>query len=223
MRKRFDRANYGPSWLEVTLGALLSVIVGVVLATAYFVFKPVTKVKELPKEPVAGTVYYIEGSRDYGNARRLAAKQKFFLRGGSVVLNEDELNSAANPVTAPLPPGTEPPPPANGVTPGAPNFRIHDGLLQVAVPVRYKYDAFAIDQTLLVQAIGTFARRGEGIVFVPKKMYVGSCPLEKMPQAMEFLMKKFFDKQTFPPDIVAAWSKLSEVTIEGSTLKLTMP
>ena len=48
---KFDRAHYGPSWVEVILGALLSLALGVVLAVAYFVARPVTLVKELPKEP----------------------------------------------------------------------------------------------------------------------------------------------------------------------------
>jgi len=223
MRKRFDRARYGPSWIEVIFGALLSVVLGVVLAVGYFVFKPVLKVKELPKEPVAGTVYFIEGSRDYSNARRLVAKQKFFAKGGSVVVNEDELNSAANPVTAPVAPGTEPAPPATVLSAGAPNFRIHDGLMQISVPVRIKYDLFDVDQVVLVQAFGTFARKGELISFVPKTVYVGSCPVQKIPHAVDFIMKKFFESQPVPPDIAAAWPKLADATVEGSTLKLTMP
>jgi hypothetical protein len=209
--------------MEVILGALLSLVLGVVLSAAYFVFKPVTKVKELPKEPIPGTVYFIEGSRDLSNARRLVAKQKFFAKGGSVVVNEDELNSAANPVAAPLPPGTEPAPPPTVLSAGAPNFHIHEGLLQISVPVRIKWDLAYLDQTVLVQAIGTFARKGESIVFVPKTMYVGSCPVDRIPHADEFIMKRFFETQPVPPDIAAAWSKLAEVTIDGSTLRLTMP
>jgi hypothetical protein len=180
-------------------------------------------VKEIPKESIPGTVYYIEGSRDYSNARRLTAKEKFFVKGGSVVVNEDELNSAANPVTAPLPPGTEPPPPTTILSAGPPNFRIHDSLLQISVPVRIKWDLINFDQIVLVQAIGTFARKGESIVFAPKTMYVGSCPVERIPHAEEFILKKFFETQPIPPDIAAAWGRLAEVTVEGSTLKLIMP
>lgn len=226
MRKRFDRARYGPSWTEVILGALLSAVLGVVLAAGYFVFKPVTKVKELPKEPIPGTVYYIEGSRDYSNARRLIAKEKFFIKGGSVVVNEDEINSAANPVTAAAPgaaPGTEPPAPATVISAGAPNFRIHDGALQITVPVRLKYDLVSVDTVVLIQATGTFSRKGESIVFVPKTMFVGSCPVTRIPRAVDFIMKKFFESQPIPPDLAAAWSKLVDVTVEGSTLRLTMP
>lgn len=223
MRKRFDRARHGPGWFEVIFGAALSIFLGAVLAASYLMFKPVTRVKELPKDPVPGTVYYIEGSRDYSNARRLSAKMKFFLKGGSVVFNEDELNSAFNPVAATPVPGTEPPPPPNGFSPGAPNFRIHNGLLQIAVPFRYKLDAFGVDQTLLVQMEGTFAHKGESIVYVPKTMYIGSCPVQESPRTVERFTKEFFAKQTIPPEMAEAWSKLADVTIEGSTLRLTMP
>jgi hypothetical protein len=221
---RFDRANYGPSWVEVIFGAILSLALGVVLAAAYFVFKPVTRVKELPKEPVASTVYYIEGSRDYGNARRLIAKQKFFVKGGSIVVNEDELNAAASPVTAPVAPGSEPAPAPTGLlTPGAPNFRIHDGMMTISVPVRLKLDAVALDQTILVQATGGFVRRGDSFAFVPKNVYVGSCPVERIPRAVDLVINKFYAAQPIPADIAAAWTHLSDVTIEGRALHLTMP
>jgi hypothetical protein len=224
MRKNFDRARYGPSWFEVTLGALLSVVLGVVLAAAFFVIKPVATVKELPKEPAVGMVYYIEGSREYSRARRLTAKEKFFIKGGSVVVNEDELNTAANPVSAPVPPGSTPPPvPANMISPGPPSFHIQEGVMQITVPVRVKADIAFLDSVVLVQAKGGFARQGDTFVFVPKTMYVGSCPVERLPMAMDFVMKKFFASQPVPADIVAAWSKLADVTIEGSLLKLTMP
>jgi hypothetical protein len=221
---KFDRSHYGPSWIEVILGAVLSIVLGVLLAAGYFVFKPVTKVKELPKEPAAGTVYYIEGSRDYSNARRLVAKQKFFLKGGSVVVNEDEINAAASPVSAPVTPGSEPAPaPATMVTPGSPNFRIHDGMVQISVPVRLKVDLVYVDTTVLVQATGGFLRRGSTFVFVPKTVLVGSCPVDRIPRAVEFVMKKIYDVQPVPEDIAAAWAKLADVTVEGTTLRLTMP
>lgn len=221
---KFDRSHYGPSWVEVILGAILSLALGIVLAMAYFIAKPVTRVKELPKEPAADTVYYIEGSRDYGNARRLIAKQKFFAKGGSIVVNEDELNAAASPVTAPVPPGSAPAPaPTTVITPGAPNFRIHDGQVTIAVPVRVKYDLFALDQIVLVQATGGFLRRGESFTFVPKTMYVGSCPMERIPRAVEFVLSKVYAVQPIPDDIAAVWGRLADVTVEGKTLRLTMP
>ena len=106
---------------------------------------------------------------------------------------------------------------------GAPNFRIHDGALQITVPVRIKYDLVSLDTTVLVQATGNFARRGDTIAFVPKTMFVGSCPVQRLPRAVDFIMKKFYETQPIPADIAAAWAKLAEVTVEASTLRLTMP
>ncbi|MEO6875535.1 MAG: hypothetical protein ABI222_12020, partial [Opitutaceae bacterium] len=171
-----------------------------------------------------GMVYHIDGSRDYANARRLTAKQRFFVKGGSVVVNEDELNAAANPIAAPVPPGSAPPPPPTTViTPGAPNFRIHDGALQLSVPVRLRWELASLDTIVLVQATGGFAKVGDTFVFVPKTVYIGSCPVERIPHATDWVMKKIYEAQTIPPEIVAAWGKLADVTVEGSTLHLTMP
>jgi len=127
-------------------------------------------------------------------------------------------------VTAPVAPGSEPaPPPAGLLSAGAPNFRIHDGLLQITVPMRIKSDMVFIDQIVLVQATGTFVRRGDVFVFAPKTVFVGSCPVDRIPKAVDFVMKKVFDSQPVPPEIAASWGKLADVTIEGSTLRLTMP
>jgi hypothetical protein len=229
MSRKFDRARYGAGWAEVTLGALLSIVLGVVLAAVFFIFKPVATVKELPKEPALGMVYYIEGTREYTRARRLTAKEKFFINGGSVVVNEDELNTAANPVAAPPPP--PPPgtptapntPPTMLIAPGSPNFRIADGSIQIAIPVRIKIDLANLDTTVLIQATGGFLRRDDTFVFVPKTMYIGSCPVERLPMVMDYVLRKFYYAQPVPEEIATAWHKLAEVSIQGSTLKLKMP
>jgi len=201
----------------------------VVLAAAFFIFKPVATVKEIPKEPVPGMIYYLEGSRDYSRARRLTAKEKFFINGGTVVVNEDELNTASNPVAAPLPP--PPPgapaapntPPTMLLAPGSPNFHIADGAMQIAIPVRIKIDLAALDRSILIQATGGFVRREESFVFVPKTMYIGSCPVERLPFVMDYVMQKFYYAQPIPEEITTAWRRLVEVSIQGSTLKLKMP
>jgi hypothetical protein len=228
MSLKFDRSRYGPGWLEVFLGTLLSAVLGVVLAAAYFVFKPVATVRELPKEPLPGVVYYIEGSRDDSRARRLPAKEKFFLKGGSVVVNEDELNTAANPLadlsqaakaaSANAPAATTP-----LLASAAPNFRIHDGSMQITVPVRLRMEVASLDLTIYVQATGHFVRRVDTFVFVPSTMYVGSCPIERMPAVMSLLEDKLLRAQPIPADIMAAWSRLADVMIDGSNLRLTMP
>lgn len=218
MNKKLERELHGPSWTEVILGAVLSLLLGVVLAAVYLVLKPVATVKELPKEPAADVVYYIEGTRDLTKSRQAAAKQKAFVQGGSVVLNEDELNTllgvtpkAADPAAAPA---------EKTITPGTPNFRIRDNVLQIGVPVQIKVAGFA--QNVIVQARGGFAQHGDTWVFDPTEFYVGSCPLQRLPAAEGFLMKQIMGGATIPEDLTAAWKRLTGVAVEDATLRLTV-
>ena len=48
-------------------------------------------------------------------------------------------------------------------------------------------------------------------------------PVERLPLVMDYMLKKFYYAQPVPDEIVAAWHKLVEVSIQGSTLKLKMP
>src|SRR5687768_12387337 len=103
-KSKLHRKLHGPGWVEVFFGAVLSVLLGVVLGAVYLVFKPVTSVKEMPKEPIPGMVYYIEGSREGSKIREVSAKRKLMAQGSSVVLNHDELNTLVKPPTAPREP-----------------------------------------------------------------------------------------------------------------------
>src|SRR5687767_11071379 len=99
-KTKTQRKIDGPGWFEVIFGAALSVALGVVLAAAFFIFKPVTTVKELPKEPEAKMVYYIQGTRDSSKTREVGAKRRLLVEGQAVALNEDELNTLVMPPTA---------------------------------------------------------------------------------------------------------------------------
>ncbi|MDB6167139.1 MAG: hypothetical protein JWM88_3 [Verrucomicrobia bacterium] len=236
MSKKVDRALYGPSWTEVILGAVLAAALGVVLAAVYLVLKPVTQVKEIPKEPVPGMIYYIEGSHDSAKARRLVAKQQAFLKGGPIELSEDELNLAVMPVTTSTPAKSAPPakgappaktpaaePEATGfLTAGASNFRLTSGRLQMSVPLHVKYALVGLDTTILVQSQGVFEKVGDVFVYQPDTVYLGSCPVHRIPMLKGMVMKKFLNADRFPPDMATAWDKLADVRIEGSTLKLGM-
>jgi hypothetical protein len=239
MSKKIDRAIHGPGWGEVIFGAVLSAVLGVVIGAALLILKPIVAVKELPKEPVAGAVYYIEGSRDTAKAKQALAKRKVFAQGQSVTVTEDEINSlaapAAAPATPPAPkPGEKAAPkadekaaPAPAATPvaggqlvaGNPNFRIRDGAMQIAVPVTISL----LDHKVTVQARGGFAKQGAGFVFEPSTLYVGSCPVQRLPFVGDLVRKQFLSAQAVPEDIATSWSKLAGVTIEGAALKLAMP
>ena len=222
MSKQTERN--GPSWTEVIIGAVLSFVLGVALAAAYLVFKPVAVVKALPKEPVAETVYYIEGSHDGSRGKAAAAKERELFQGRSIMLNEDEINAIiAPPSAAPAPakPGAkgQPAPATQTFTPDAPNVRIHDGVLQASLPVRIA--AFGwLDEKVILQATGTFAKSGDTFVFEPTEFYIGSCPVQRLPAVQSAIFKRVV--AAVPAELHEAWGKLTDVTVAGATLKLAV-
>jgi hypothetical protein len=234
MSKKINRATHGPSWTEVILGALLSTVLGVLIGAALLVLRPVVAVKEAPKEAdrVKGAVYYIEGSRDGGKARGAPQKRAAFVGGQSVSLTEDELNALATPVPAAAPgkapekgkaaPKAKEPEPAGGMYAlGGANFRLREGAMQIAVPVTVT--AMDLGLKLVVQARGGITKSGSGFVFDPAELYVGSCPVQRLPVVGGLVRSQFLSSNAIPDDIKAAWAKLANATIEGSVLKLTMP
>jgi len=226
MSKKIDRATHGPSWAEIILGVFLSTGLGIVIGAVALMLKPVVTAKELPKEPDAKAVYYIEGSRDTAKAKQAAAKRTTFAQGQSVSVTEDELNALVGAPAAATPaakPGEAPPPaPAAGALAfGTPNFRIQDGALQVAAPVTV--NVAGLGQKLIVQARGGFVKSGDRFIYSPDKLYVGSCPVERLPFLAGYVRSQFISAQPIPEDLAAAWPKLANVAIEGKTLTLTMP
>jgi len=123
MRSKIERAQRGPSGVEVILGALLSVVIGAVLGAAYLSVKPVPAVKEIPKDAAAGSVFYIEGLHDSGQGPEAGEKLRTLAAGGSVTLTETELNSLAGEAAKPQPsvaakPGDKAAPAAAPAPPG---------------------------------------------------------------------------------------------------------
>jgi hypothetical protein len=231
MNKKQQRALHGPSIIEVLLGAVLSLVLGVAIAAAFLVFNPVVTVKEMPKEPAKGVVYYIEGSRDGSKAKQAPAKQKTFVQGGSVTFNEDELNvimgaaAPAAPAPAPgkkAPAAPEPAVASSGqtISAGSPNFKIKDSVLQIGVPL--ELSAFGFAKKVILQTRGGFAKNGDTVQFVPGELYLGSCPLQRLPGVQRILFQRVMAASKVPEELTAAWAKLASATVEGSNLQLSM-
>lgn len=204
------------------LGAILSIVLGVALAAVYLVLKPVTTAKELPKEPVAGVVYYLSGSQDSSRTQKAIGKQNVFAQGRSIDFSEEDLNAlVAPPTPATLAKDKPPAAPASGVTAGPPNFRIRKGELQIAAPIHIS--ALSLEFDVIVQARGRFARSGDTFVFSPSEVYVGSCPVQRLPSVSGYALGKILASKTLPEGALAAWRKLADVQVDGSTVRLTMP
>lgn len=228
MSSKVDRTLHGPSWTEVILGAVLSLLLGIVLGAVLMILKPVVVAKELPKEPVAGTIYYVEGVRgDANKARQILAKRKALIEGQTVKVTEDEVNALVSAVAAPTPAakpddkaGTPPPAPKSNetVAAGTPNVRVRKGVMQVGVPLTL--NVFGFEQRLIAQARGGFTKDGDVFVYDPSEIYLGSCPVQRLPFLSSYIRHKVTASQSVPEDIVTAWRKLANVTIEDNTIVL---
>ena len=215
----------GPTWFEVGLGAALSIILGCALGAVLLVMKPVQKVKELPKDAPSGAVYYIEGSRDFNKTPDVAAKRKAFTDGETVELSEGEINvllgASARPAAPAAKPGDKAPVDSRAVDTSPLNARLYDGKLQLSDTVTL--NIFGATGSFIVQATGAFAKHGSSFEFEPESFYVGGCPVHRLPVVKDILLRKLLFAQPAPDDLAAAWRKLSDVSIVGSTLRLRMP
>jgi hypothetical protein len=228
MSRKIDRALRGPSWIEVILGALISLVLGVALGATLLVLRPVIAVKQMPKEDmiVPEAIYFVEGSRDSSKARDATAKRKAFVEGKSVSVIEDELNVLAGTAASFAPageakPGDKAPASDQTVAPGAPNFRVRDGVFQVGVPVTISL--LGLSQKVIVQTRGGFEQQGSVFVYEPNEFYVGSLPLQRLPFLASYARDQFLDTAAVPEDIKSAWMKLAGVSIDGNVLNLKMP
>ena len=234
--KKIEKALYGPSLTEVALGAILGLTAGVVGACIYLVFKPVMLVKDMPKEPLRGIVYYVPGSES-NKGKTFTAKQKQFIAGTSVTLIEDELNAwaataftAAPAKSAPGAKGAKPEPAAkpddakpnlDGIfNPGIPNFKITNGKLQIGTKCILNW--YGLTKEVFVVTTGELVKSGDKFVYSAQTLYLGSCPMHLLPAVSGPLMSTLIDKRKAQDAINSAWAKLSDVAIEGNTLKLTV-
>ena len=94
--RRLELALYGPTIYEVTIGLLLSLVLGAGLAITFLIFKPAEVVAEMPKEDEikAGQVYYVAGTADHAKAKQWMRKRQLLVDGtpGEVSFTEDDLN-----------------------------------------------------------------------------------------------------------------------------------
>jgi hypothetical protein len=250
---KIDKALYGPSVTEVALGAVLGLIAGLLVACVYLVFRPVSQVKALPKEPLRSVVYYIPGNDSNTKSKNWQAKQKQFLAGTSVVLVEDELNAwaasataaapsakpAAKPAAPPKPGAPKPAPKpadkdktaddkadeaklasAGFIIPYAPNFRVVGDQLQIGLKCTLNWFGLTYDTTVI--ATGSFGKSGDEVVFVPDKVYLGSCPVHFLPAISGVLMSQIVAHEKVSDEVRTAWAKLTVVTIENGTVKFTV-
>lgn len=240
-KKKIDQALYGPSTLEVALGAGLGLITGVLVAAGFLMLRPAQPpappAKQSADAPAKGTVVYQPGKVDGNRGRGWRAKHDALVQGGEVLLTEEELNGwaatlSAAPAPAPLPPkgaakpGASPGPatPAKAETPPeflttrSVNFRIVGDRLQVATRVTLDY--YGIGAEIVFQAAGRLEPRGATFAFVPETAYLGSCPLHRLPGATPLVLHTLVRRQKVSDELRAAWPRLTALAVENGLVKV---
>jgi len=195
------------------IAAGLSIVMGVAFGVLILALKPVVKLAPDVELDVSApdVVYYLEGKRDNARTRIAADTYKHFLAGNSVKVDEVDLNALR--LTALESSGSF-------YKISAPSFRLRDDQLRIGVAVNLY--AYGYPITTVVQTTGTFARKGEIFAFEPQTMWIGSCPVHRLPLLGRPVMDKVIGSQPWPETIVTAWTKLSDVRVSDSSLSLTV-
>ena len=216
-------------WGEKIL-AVAALLLGGALAVVCLVFKPVVVIESnspvqiQPHRDNAGDVYYVRGSREQAKWVSWIRKRAALLVAapGVVTLNEDEINAwfAASTHTRPSQHGAQ--------DSAQLDFRIADGMLQVAAPVTVETPLG--NHTLLVQMRGVFNRLPDDsdgglsgfVMYAPREAYVGALPLHRIPGATARLVEKLLDTQIPPGEALAVWRQIESVTISGRELRINI-
>ena len=220
--KKIERARNGPGLFEITLGVVLSITLGVLLAVLHLIFKPVEVVAKPPESVEAGKVYFIEGASNGNKARQWQRKRQMLADGAAadVVFSEEELNAWMASAT-PKPPQGAAATQTVMVTPEKINFRIQGGLLQIGV--QSKVAVLGLTQNLVVQTRGKFVHGDGGFRFTADEFYIGSMPAHIVPGLVPMIMERLLSAQELPDDLKTTWSKLKLVAVEDNSLHLTLP
>ncbi len=234
IENKIGKAKYGPSMNEVLFGAALSLILGAVVATASLVATPVKVVRSVPLVAEEKVVYYAEGTKEAERGKQWLRKKQLFLEGSTVSLNEDELNAwisaEIGTSSAPAKPSGDrksaqaaQAPAAPLLQIGSPNFRVRQGVMQVACRATLNLDWFALSVPLVAQASGRFEKREGQFVLVADQCYVGSFPVHRIPGLDRLTIDFLLSRVPVSEDVRAAWKKLTNVAVEGNQLKLSTP
>ncbi len=215
----------GPKLYEIIIGAILSVILGVLLAVVYLAFQEVEEVDQLPSEEArqARTVYFVEGETGAPGQFNWRPKQGAFEEGrsGTLELVEQELNQWVADQFSELEDRDYEDEGMFYIAPRTLNFRIDDGKLQLAADL--DWTVFGYSHSLKTQALGSFVREEGVFVFEPETMYVGGFKLPEPAVLGSALIRRIVEALNVSADLRDGWASLTDVSIEEDVLILEIP
>lgn len=214
-----------PGVTSVFIGAVLSIVVGGLLAAVHLVSLPVEVLRTAPKEaPDKEARVFIAGQAGSSAGRAWQAKRDALAAGtsGRQAFSEAELNawSEATFEAAKLNKDDA----ADRmvlVTGGIPDFRIDGSALQLGMVNKVHLPGFA-EAPLVLQARGGFVRTNAGWTFAPTEARLGALPLHKIPALLSLVAERFVAKP-FPAEVQRALQNAHEIAVREGSLVIGLP
>jgi hypothetical protein len=105
------------------------------------------------------------------------------------------------------------------VKPETPSVRFDGAVTQIGMPIRVTI--LGAERRLVLQTQGAFVARGKQQVFVPKRVYVGSCPF---PVALGggYIYEKCAGSFVVTDGVKKAWAAIEDIRIEESRMKVAI-
>ena len=209
-----------PGLFEILFGLVLSLVLGALLAVLFYASKPVEVVTVLPKEPVDGVRYYVEGVAGAGASwERKAAMLE--AGGGEVAFTEAELNAWSNASFETAKVDEAAKADTAMIIVGKPNFRIAGSELQVGVVNQLVF--FGMERKLVLQSKGAFTRGTNGWAFVPEEIFLGGLPLHKVPALAEVLTSRLTPAAQIPASVKKVLAEATAIVVTKDAVAVGMP
>ncbi len=224
-QKKKTEQQKGPKLYEVVIGAILSLILGGLLAVIYLVLQPVEEVAQFPPEEARekGKVYFKPGQVGRAGEFNWRPKQAAFEAGasGTIELVEQEINQWVSVEFSDLEDEDYPDAGMFFIAPRSLNFRVGDGRFQIASDL--DWTVFGYTHTLKAHAIGTFVRGNGSFAFEPEEMYIGGFTVPRTGDFGPTLIRRVVEVLDPSQDLRESWAAVSEVSIVEDQLILEIP
>lgn len=220
MAINLDRKS--PGVVGIVFGATLSVALGALLGLLNLVAQPVEIVRALPKEPVAGLLYYVKGdATGIGRAWEVKADQLAAGRAGVFGFSETDLNAWSGATFEEVKIEQTEKENSAMMIAGTPNFRLVEREVQVGTVNQLVF--FGAEASLVLQARGGFVRTNGRWVFQPSEAYLGGLPLHRAPVLAELVARRFGPTGTVPAAVEKVLASADKLEISEGELLVRLP
>jgi hypothetical protein len=205
--------------LDVGLG----ISMGCLFAAVYLALKPVSirdgGEKPGAKEPARHEITYVRGRSGLVRTSVIETKKNSFLtrdRAG-VELVEEEINRWISTEYGNDARSAEYEDFEAEFKADVPVFKVRGD--ETHVGMVFDLSVLGYTRKVVLQAAGAFQREGGRFVYVPEKMYVGSCPVN-VPYLSRRIFDAIYDRFEVSSDLSAAWADVRGLVVEAGALKL---